>query len=450
MTRKLFGTDGIRGIANTYPMTPEVALNVGRAVAYLFKRNSHKAKIIIGKDTRISCYMLEQAIASGICAMGGDAYLIGPLSTPGVAFMAQSQRADAAIVISASHNPYQDNGIKIFSGQGFKLPDETEQEIEDIILNNLLEKQIPEAGKLGKAYRIDDAEGRYIVFLKNTFPRDLSMEGMKIVLDCAHGATYKVAPHVFWELGAEVHTINAAPDGLNINDACGSQYIDDLAETVRRTGAQLGMAFDGDGDRLIGVDEKGSAVTGDRLIGICARTLQKENRLKNNIVVTTVMSNKGLCTFLKESGIHHVITQVGDRYVLEEMQRREAILGGEDSGHIIFLNHHTAGDGILTGLQLIASMLKEQKPLSELASRISVYPQVLLNLEVSKKPDLTAIPAVRDAIAQCEQELGEKGRVLVRYSGTQQICRVMVEGPDKNQTQSFCNTIAETIKQHTG
>ncbi len=450
MGRKLFGTDGIRGIANTHPMTAEVALNIGRAVAHLFKRNSHRAKIIIGKDTRISGYMLEQAIVSGICSMGGEAYLIGPLPTPGVAFMVQSQRADAGVVISASHNPYQDNGIKIFSSDGFKLPDEKESEIEDIFLNNRLNNHLPQPKNLGKAYRIDDAEGRYIVFLKNTFPRELSMEGLKIVLDCANGATYKVAPHVFWELGAEVVTIHADPDGLNINHNCGSQYTDNLCEAVVREGAHLGLAFDGDGDRLIAVDENGNMLTGDQIIAICTANLKKEGRLKKNTVVTTVMSNKGLCNTFKEMGVEHTMVNVGDRYVIEEMLKAGAVIGGEDSGHIIFLDHHTSGDGILTGLQLIAVMLKEKKPLSRLAKIVTIYPQFLINIDVKSKPDLATISEVQDAVREAEEKIGGRGRVLVRYSGTQQICRVMLEGPDREQTEMLCKNISRVIKEKIG
>lgn len=450
MGENLFGTDGIRGIANTYPMTAEVALNIGRAVAHLFRRNSHRPKIIIGKDTRISGYMLEESIVSGICSMGGDAYLVGPLPTPGVAYMVQSQRADAGIVISASHNPYQDNGIKIFSEDGFKLPDEKEKEIESFVLNNGAEKHLPEPKNLGKAYRIDDAEGRYIVFLKNTFPRELSMEGLKIILDCANGATYKVAPHVFWELGADVHPIHANPDGLNINHKCGSQNPGDLSEEVVRQGAHLGMAFDGDGDRLIAVDEKGNTVTGDQIIAICTNILRKEGRLKKNVVVTTVMSNKGLSSTFKEMGIQHVKSKVGDRYVLEDMLRTGAVIGGEDSGHIIFLEHHTSGDGIITGLQLVGAMLKGKKSLSELSKIVTIYPQVLINVDVKSKPELTTLPEVQGVISEVEEKLGDKGRVLVRYSGTQQICRVMIEGLDRKMTEMYCKKISDVIKENIG
>ena len=446
MTKKLFGTDGIRGIANTYPMTAEVALNIGRAVAHLFKKEKHRTKIIIGKDTRISGYMLEEAIVSGICSMGADAYIMGPLPTPGVSFMALSQRADAGIVISASHNPYHDNGIKIFSGDGFKLPDEREKEIENFFFNDH-EEHLPDPENLGKAYRIEDAEGRYIVFLKNTFPRDVSMEGMKIVLDCANGATYKVAPHVFWELGADIHTIHNEPNGLNINDECGSQYTKDLSRTVLKEKAAIGMAFDGDGDRIIVVDEKGNTLTGDQIVAICANTLKKENRLKNNTVVTTIMSNKGLSNFFKSMGIKHLRADVGDRYVLEEMLKTGSVIGGEDSGHIIFLDHHTSGDGIVSGLQLVATMLKENKPLSELAKMVTIYPQVLINVKVKTKPEISKIPEIVEIIEKTEKELGDNGRVLVRYSGTEQICRIMVEGPDEETTKIYCKNISKVVKK---
>ena len=446
MTEKLFGTDGIRGIANTYPMTAEVALNIGRAVAHLFKEEKHRTKIIIGKDTRISGYMLEEAIVSGICSMGADAYIMGPLPTPGVSFMALSQRADAGIVISASHNPYHDNGIKIFSGDGFKLPDEREKEIENFFFNDH-EEHLPDPENLGKAYRIEDAEGRYIVFLKNTFPRDVSMEGMKIVLDCANGATYKVAPHVFWELGADIHTIHNEPNGLNINDECGSQYTKDLSKNVLKEKAAIGMAFDGDGDRIIVVDEKGNTLTGDQIVAICANTLKKENRLKNNTVVTTIMSNKGLSNFFKSMGIKHLKADVGDRYVLEEMLKTGSVIGGEDSGHIIFLDHHTSGDGIVSGLQLVATMLKENKPLSELAKMVTIYPQVLINVKVKTKPEISKIPEIVEIIEKTEKELGDNGRVLVRYSGTEQICRIMVEGPNEETTKIYCKNISKVVKK---
>lgn len=449
---KLFGTDGVRGLANEYPMTAEMALNIGRAIAHLFNRKGHTSKIIIGKDTRLSGYMLENALISGVCSMGADAYLLNVLPTPGIAFMTLGQKADAGVVISASHNPFKDNGIKIFSGNGFKLSLEKEKQIEELILNNnhAIDDCLPEPKDLGKAFRLNDAVDLYTLFLRDTFPKELSMRGMKIALDCANGATYRVAPKVFRELGAEVFSIHANPDGLNINSNCGSQHPEDLANAVIKYGAEIGMAFDGDGDRVIAVDEKGNTITGNQILLIYSNTLKKEGKLKNNTVVTTIMSNLGLDIALKERGINHVKSDVGDRYVLKDMLARDSVIGGEDSGHLIFLDYHTTGDGILSGLQLISSMLKEKKPLSELAAMMTIYPQVLINVDVRSKPDISSLPEVAGVIAEVEKELGEKGRVLVRYSGTQQMCRVMVEGPTKEATDAYCNKIADVVKKTIG
>jgi len=342
---ELFGTDGVRGVANEYPMTAEMALNIGRATAHLFKRKGHTPRIIIGKDTRISGYMLENALVSGICSMGVNALLVGPLPTPGIAFTTNSMRADAGIVISASHNPFQDNGIKIFSHEGLKLPDEKELEIEKLIFSNKMHTLHPSHSELGKASRMDDARGRYIVFLKNTFPKQHTLEGTKIVLDCAHGATYRVAPDTFFELGADVISLFDEPNGENINANCGSQHPETLAEEVIKNKADVGFAFDGDGDRCIAVDETGTVLTGDQIMAICAKEMKKEGTLNNNLVVCTVMSNIGFGIALKELGIEQEATKVGDRYVLEEMQAKGSVIGGEESGHIIFLNHHTTGDG---------------------------------------------------------------------------------------------------------
>jgi phosphoglucosamine mutase len=447
---KLFGTDGVRGVANEYPMTAEIALNIGRATAHLFKRKGHTPRIIIGKDTRISGYMLENALVSGICSMGVNALLVGPLPTPGIAFATTSMRADAGIVISASHNPFQDNGIKIFSREGFKLPDEKELEIEDLVLSNNMEGLHPSPNELGKAYRIDDARGRYIVFLKGTFPKDYTLEGTRVVMDCAHGATYKVAPDTFFELGAEVTTLFDEPNGDNINDNCGSQHPETLAEEVVKRKADAGFAFDGDGDRCIAVDEKGSALTGDQIMAVCAREMKKEEALANNLVVSTVMSNIGFGIALKQLGIKYFTTKVGDRYVLEEMQVKGASIGGEESGHIIFLDHHTTGDGIITALQVLAAMKKTNKPLSELAQVMKVYPQKLINIDVKSKPDLSTIPEIAQAIKDVEAQLGDSGRVLVRYSGTQNMCRVMVEGPTHEETERYCGQISEVIREKIG
>ena len=447
---KLFGTDGVRGVANEYPMTAEMALNIGRATAHLFKRKGHAPKILIGKDTRLSGYMFENALVSGICSMGVDAILVGVIPTPGIAFLTSSMRVDAGIVISASHNPFQDNGIKIFSDDGFKLPDEKELAIEEMIFANNMQKLHPSPSELGKAYRMDDARGRYIVFLKHSFPREFTLEGTKVVLDCANGATYRVAPDTFFELGAEVTTLFDDPDGKNINVKCGSQHPETLSAEVLKKGADVGFAFDGDGDRLIAVDEKGKVLTGDQIIAVCASVMKKEGSLTNNLVVRTVMSNIGLSVALKNMRVDSVMTKVGDRYVLEEMQAKGGAIGGEESGHIIFLQHHTTGDGILTALQVLSAMKKEGKPLSELAKIMHVFPQSLINVDTKSRPEISTVPEIVSVIKAVEQKLGDKGRVLVRYSGTQNMCRVMVEGPTKEETLEFCKQIADVIRAKLG
>ena len=447
---KLFGTDGIRGEANRYPVNAEIAFKVGQTVAYLFKRNSHRARVIIGKDTRISGYMLESSLEAGITSMGGDPYLVGVLPTPGIAFITQSMRADAGIVISASHNPYQDNGLKIFDANGFKLTDAQEKAIEDMILGDKLTDLLPEAKAMGKAFRIDDVHGRYIVFLKNSFPRTLSMESMKIVLDASNGATYRVAPDAFLELGADVEVIHNTPNGFNINDGCGSQHTEDLKRAVLKSGAAVGLAFDGDGDRLITVDEKGNEISGDQMLIICAYVLKKEGLLQNDLLVSTVMSNLGLRVACKKYGFRHHASNVGDRYVLADMLRLQAIIGGEDAGHMIFLEHHKTGDGIIAAMQLIAAMLKEGKPLSELARLMDVFPQKLININVSSKPEISDRPRIMEIVRDVESALGDEGRVLVRYSGTQNMCRVMVEGPSHELTEKYCQQIADVVKSDIG
>jgi len=447
---KLFGTDGVRGVANEHPMTAEMAMNIGRATAHLFKRKGHVPKIIIGKDTRISGYMFENALVSGICSMGVNAILVGVIPTPGIAFLTSSMRADAGIVISASHNPFQDNGIKIFSGDGFKLPDETELAIEETIFSNNMQQLHPSPDELGKAYRMEDARGRYIVFLKHTFPKEHTLEGTRVVLDCANGATYRVAPATFFELGADTFTLFDQPDGKNINVDCGSQHPEALMKEVLKRKADVGFAFDGDGDRLIAVDEKGTVLTGDQVIAICAKIMKKEGTLGNNLVVRTVMSNLGLSEALEKLGIDSILTKVGDRYVLEQMLERNATIGGEDSGHVIFLQHHTTGDGIITALQVMAAMKKEGKPLSELAKIMDVFPQALINVDVKSRQDISTIPEIVKVIKDVEDKLGTKGRVLVRYSGTQNMCRVMVEGPTLEETEKYCGQIAEVVKARLG
>lgn len=447
---KLFGTDGIRGEANRYPLDAMTAFSLGQAVTRVLSKSRHTTRVVIGKDTRLSGYMLESALEAGVTSMGGVPYLVGVLPTPGIAFITESMRADAGIVISASHNPYQDNGLKVFSGSGFKLSDEQEAEIEELMLGGELPGMVPAPHDMGRAYRLDDATGRYIVFLKNTFPRSLSMEGMKIVLDTANGAAYKVAPATFSELGAEVTVIHDEPNGLNINDDCGSQHTADLCAKVLETGAAVGLAFDGDADRLIAVDEKGNEITGDQILIICAKMLKEQGRLKNDLVVSTVMSNLGLRVACKRYGFEHFATKVGDRYVLEEMQRLGAIIGGEESGHMIFLEHHTTGDGILSALQLVAAMLTSGKPLSELAKLMDVFPQKLINVDVKSKPPVEDIPELVEAIKRVEAELGEQGRVLVRYSGTQNMCRVMVEGPTDEITEKYAAQLADVVRNTIG
>jgi phosphoglucosamine mutase len=382
--------------------------------------------------------------------MGADALQVGVMSTPGVAFLTVSMRADAGIVISASHNPYEDNGIKIFSKDGFKLPDSREAEIEKILLAEDLSTFHAEPETIGKAYRIDDARGRYIVYLKRSFPDNYSLEGMKIVLDCANGATYRIAPEVFFELGAKVLPLFHEPDGKNINKGCGSQHPETLSYEVVKNGADAGFAFDGDGDRVIAVDEKGDVLTGDHMLALCAAAMKRQGTLKNNLLVATVMSNLGMKVALKEQRIDMAETKVGDRYVLEEMLKRGAVIGGEQSGHIIFLDHHTSGDGIISALQVLRAMKTEGKPLSELAKIMKVFPQKLININVKSKPDLDTFPEIMSVINEVEEVLGDNGRVLVRYSGTQQLCRVMVEGPTEHETDRYSKMISKVIADRIG
>lgn len=444
---ELFGTDGIRGVANEYPMTAEMALNVGRAIAAMFKHDDQPAKIMIGKDTRISGQMLEYALASGVCSVGGLAYLAGTLPTPGVAVLTATTDANAGIVISASHNPYFDNGIKIYGAGGYKLSDDQEHEIENVLLNGEAGRLSRSVQQTGMVHVLDDAASNYMDFLKMRLPAGYSLQGIRIILDCSHGATYQVAPQLFSDLGAQVEAIGVEPDGKNINAGCGSQHPEILMQKVKKSGADLGLAFDGDGDRLIAVDETGSRISGDRILAICARDLKQKGRLRNNLVISTVMSNLGLRIALTEMGIDHVMSQVGDRYVLEHMKSFGAVIGGEDSGHMIFLDTHTTGDGIFTALRLLEAMRTASKPLSELARIMQVFPQVLINVNVREKKDIVSVPEIQDAIRDVEQRLGEQGRVLVRYSGTQPKCRIMVEGPAETETRACCEQIAEAVRK---
>ncbi len=444
---ELFGTDGVRGVANIYPMTTEIAMQIGRAIAFLVKKRTKGHHIVIGKDTRLSGYMIENALAAGICSMGVNVQLVGPMPTPGIAFITTSMRADAGVVISASHNPFQDNGIKIFSNNGFKLPDEMETEIEDLIFSQKMATLRPVADEVGRASRIDDAKGRYIVFLKNTFPKKYTLDDFHIVLDCAHGATYSVAPHVFTELGARVTALGVSPDGKNINHQCGALHPDKIADEVRRTGADIGLALDGDGDRLIVCDEHGEIVDGDHIMAICAAELLRRRKLKKKTLVATVMSNMGLEKAMHRMGGYLVRTQVGDRYVVETMRSKGYSFGGEQSGHLIFLERNTTGDGILAALQLLAIMIKKKKPLSELAPIMFSYPQVLENVRMSRRIEPEQINGFPAALAAAEKQLDGRGRILVRPSGTEPVIRVMTEGEDENEIATIATDLGDLIRQ---
>ncbi|ROR03034.1 phosphoglucosamine mutase [Desulfosoma caldarium] len=446
---KLFGTDGIRGIANQFPMTTDIAMKVGIGAAYLFKSRHRRPKIVIGKDTRLSGYMIENAMTAGICAMGVDVLLLGPLPTPGIAFITASMRADAGIVISASHNPYEYNGIKIFASNGFKLPDHVEDEIERLVLNGEVDSlPRPNVADIGRARRIDDAQGRYIVFLKNTFPRNQTLEGLRIVLDCAHGAAYRVAPSVFEELGAQVILTGDRPNGKNINDGCGSLHPENMARLVREHQAHLGIAFDGDADRVILADEKGEVLDGDQVMAICAKHLAKKGKLCKQTVVATVMSNMGLEVALRNMGISLVRTPVGDRYVVERMTQDQLNLGGEQSGHIVFMDHSTTGDGILSALQVLSVMMEADKPLSELKTIMERFPQTLMNVRVTQKKDIHEIPEIMAQVARVEKLLGNDGRCLIRPSGTEPVIRIMIEGRDEQRIQELAEDLAQLIEKH--
>jgi phosphoglucosamine mutase len=450
VNRHLFGTDGVRGIANVEPMTSETALRLGRAVAYVSKRSPRRHKILIGKDTRLSGYMLEQAMASGICSMGVDVLLVGPLPTPGIAFLTRTLRADAGVVISASHNPFQDNGIKFFSPAGFKLPDELEAEIERLVLSDSIDALRPTATEIGKAFRIDDAVGRYNVFAKQSFPRHLTLDGVTLAIDCAHGAAYKVAPEVLEELGARVIALGVEPNGENINLGAGALHPEALQAAVRSHRAQIGIALDGDADRCILVDEQGDVVDGDQILAILATELHLRGQLARDTLVATVMSNLGLRTALTERGIRVATTPVGDRYVVEEMVKGGFNLGGEQSGHVVFLDHNTTGDGLVTALAVLALLVEKGEPLSRLRTVMRRFPQVLLNLRVASKPAVRTLPAVARAIEEAERILGERGRVLVRYSGTEPVLRVMIEGEREPQIRAFAERIVDAARDAIG
>jgi phosphoglucosamine mutase len=446
-TRKLFGTDGVRGIANVEPMTSETATRLGMAVAARLRRTGRHTRIVIGKDTRLSGYMFETALATGITAMGADVWLTGPLPTPGIAFITSTMRADAGIVISASHNPYHDNGIKLFAGDGFKLDDAVEAEIESLMASPELLRERAEPSEIGRSTRIDDARGRYVVFCKTSFPKELTLDGLEIVVDSGHGAAYRCGPEVFAELGARVISMGDRPTGKNINDKAGALHPEAMCARVRESGADLGVAFDGDADRVVMCDEKGELVDGDAVMALCATRMIKRGQLVKNTLVTTVMSNIGLERAVKAAGGRLVRTNVGDRYVVDEMRREGYNFGGEQSGHLVFLDYATTGDGIVGALRVLAAMGAEGKPLSELAAVMTRSPQVLVNIKVGQKKPLEALAEVNRRIASIEKELGDDGRVLVRYSGTEPKARVMIEGPDEARIKGWADEIAAELEK---
>ena len=449
--RKLFGTDGVRGVANVEPITSEIALKLGRAAAYVFKTTRPgRHRIVIGKDTRLSGYMIESALTSGICSMGVDVLLVGPLPTPAIAFLARSLRADAGVMISASHNPYEDNGIKFFSREGLKLPDELERQIEDLVISHRIDSLRPTASEIGKAFRIDDAEGRYIEFVKQSLPKRFDLEGMPVVVDCAHGAAYKVAPHIYRELGARVTVIGDEPDGTNINRDCGAVHPRVLQDCVKSEGAALGVAHDGDADRAVFVAEDGRVVDGDQILGALALDLKQRDRLARKTLVTTTMSNVGLEQTMARVGIKVVRTPVGDRYILERMLQEDYNFGGEQSGHIIFLDHNTTGDGLISALQLMGVMRRSGKPLSELAAYTRLLPQVLVNVRVREQKNLEDIASFQKALRARQSTLSGVGRLLVRYSGTEPVVRIMVEGEQRAMVESIAHELADILRKEIG
>jgi len=451
--RKLFGTDGIRGRANVHPMTGDVMLRLGRALALVFRLgpNSRRApRVLIGKDTRRSGYMLEDALAAGLCSMGVNVLQVGPIPTPGLAFLTVDMRCDAGAMITASHNPFEDNGVKFFSRDGFKLPDEAEARIEALMGSTELDAQGALGADIGSARRIDDAAGRYIVFLKKTFPRQSTLEGLRVAIDCANGAAYKVAPTVLEELGADVVAVGNQPDGTNINEGCGAMHPEHVAEVARRARADIGIAVDGDADRVILVDERGEIVDGEQILAMCALEMKRRGALSRDAIVGTVMSNLGLERALAGMGLALLRADVGDRYVVETMLREKINLGGEQSGHVVFLDHNTTGDGMLTALQVLALMRREERPLSELARVMERTPQVLRAVRVSRKPPFEELPGLARALARVEADLAGRGRILVRYSGTERVARVMLEGDDRSEIETIAEELCALIKREIG
>ncbi len=446
--RKYFGTDGIRGEANRPPMVPEIALKLGMAAGTFFQNLKEKPKIIIGKDTRLSGYMIESALMSGICSMGTDVYLVGPLPAPAIAFIARSMRADAGIVISASHNPFQDNGIKLFGGDGMKLPDEKEAEIEELMEASSPAR--PTHGAVGRAYRLDDAGGRYIVYAKSTIPREMTLDGIKIVVDCSNGAAYKVAPSILSELGGDIVSIGNSPDGMNINRGCGSTNPEIMVAKVLETGADIGIALDGDGDRAILCDSSGSIVDGDDILFLCAERMGNAGEMVNRSIIGTIMTNMGLETAFRERDIALTRTAVGDRYVLEEMLRSGARLGGEPSGHLIFLDHSTTGDGIITALQVLRVMVETGKTLADLRKGWKRYPQLMRNLRVESKPSLEDQPWYDQILKEAMEAMGNDHLLSLRYSGTEPLLRVTVSCASEELVKSVSDHICSALAEHLG
>ncbi|WP_409477110.1 phosphoglucosamine mutase [Pseudobdellovibrio sp. HCB154] len=449
---KLFGTDGIRGTANQFPMVPDVVVKVGQAIGYLIRTGrisstSKNMKVVIGKDTRLSGYMIEQALSSGLNSMGIYVQLVGPLPTPGIGYLTRTMRAVAGIVISASHNAYQDNGIKIFGPDGFKLDDSLEKEIERLVSEDNLLSLLPPSNEVGRTRRIEDAQGRYIVHAKSTFPLEYTLEGMRIVLDTAHGAAYKVSPAIFEELGAEVIHLGSQPNGTNINDKSGALHPANIANAVRQYRADVGIGLDGDADRIVMVDDNGQIVNGDKIIAICALHMKQKGELKNNTIVVTQMSNFGLEKKMTELGIKTIKTNVGDKYVVEEMRKNHYNLGGEQSGHIIFLNHSTTGDGTVAALNVLSVMRESGKKLSELAKIFEEMPQVLINCRVRNRKPLDEIKGYKELIAEKEKELNGDGRLFIRFSGTEPLIRILAEGSNKEKISAIAEEIASFLEK---
>ena len=443
MTRKFFGTDGIRGTTNIEPMTAETALRVGQAAGAHFLRGDHRHRVVIGKDTRLSGYMMESAMVAGFTSVGMDVVLLGPMPTPAVAMLTRSMRADLGVMISASHNPYADNGIKLFGPDGYKLSDAAERDIEKRLESG---PNLAKSDHIGRARRIDDARGRYIQFAKDTFPEHLRLDGLKVVIDCANGAAYHVAPEALWELGAEVIPIGVAPDGLNINKDCGSTHPELLQQTVVASGADIGLALDGDADRLIVVDEQGRLIDGDQLMALIALGLQSRGQLRGEGVVATVMSNLGLERKLRDAGLKLLRTSVGDRYVLEEMRKTGCNVGGEQSGHIILTDHATTGDGLVAGLQVLASLVEGKAPASTLLRQFEPLPQLLKNVRFGRGAEPLETDSVRKRIAAAEAQLEGKGRLVIRKSGTEPLIRVMAEGDDPALVERVVDDICEAVQ----